>query len=138
MYVFSVLNHFYAGILFFEKKKKKKKKERKKGVLLSSETCCRGSICNTLQRAINNSLKCVEKKNQLDATEWSITLIICSTCFGYFYAHHQDLKTICITAYGVRCLGCWLLEGRYRAVGYAFGMRDVGRLSRATSLIPDA
>ena len=31
---------------------------------------------------------CVEKKNQLDATELFIALIICSTCFGHFYAHH--------------------------------------------------
>jgi len=31
----------------------------------------------------------VEKKNQLDATECFIALIICSTCFGHFYAHHQ-------------------------------------------------
>ena len=37
-----------------------------------------------------------------------------------------------ITAYGVRCLGCWLLEVRCRAAGYAFGMRDV---ARATSLM---
>jgi len=37
---------------------------------------------------------CVEKKNQLDATECFIALIICSTCFGHFYAHHQELKTI--------------------------------------------
>jgi len=29
---------------------------------------------------------CVEKKNQLDAIEWFIALIICSTCFGNFYA----------------------------------------------------
>ena len=41
-------------------------------------------------------LICVEKKNQLDATEWFIALIICSTCFGHFYAHHQDLETICV------------------------------------------
>ena len=52
---------------------------------------------------------CVEKKNQLDATGWFIALIICSTCFGHFYAHHQELETMCvITAYGVHCLvaGC--------------------------------
>jgi len=29
---------------------------------------------------------CVEKKNQLDATEWFIALIICSTYFENFYA----------------------------------------------------
>ena len=38
----------------------------------------------------------VEKKNQLDATEWFIALIICSTCFGHFYAHHQELGPICV------------------------------------------
>ena len=39
---------------------------------------------------------CVENKNQLDATKWFIALIICSTCFGPFYAHHQELETICV------------------------------------------
>jgi len=39
---------------------------------------------------------CVEKKNQPDATEWFIALIIRSTCFGHFYAHHQELETICV------------------------------------------
>ena len=48
---------------------------------------------------------CIEKKNQLDAPEWFIALIIRSTCFGHFRAHHQELETICvITAYGVQCL----------------------------------
>ena len=32
--------------------------------------------------------------NQLDATECFIALIICSTCFGHLYAHHQVLETI--------------------------------------------
>ena len=40
-----------------------------------------------------------------------------------------------ITAYGVRCFGCWLLEVRCRAAGYASGMRDIARLCRAISLI---
>jgi hypothetical protein len=34
------------------------------------------------------------EENQLDATEWFIALIICSTCFGHLYAHHQELDTI--------------------------------------------
>jgi hypothetical protein len=38
----------------------------------------------------------VEKKTQLDATEWFIALIIWSTCFGHFYDHHQELETICV------------------------------------------
>ena len=32
--------------------------------------------------------------NQLDATECFIALIICSTCFGHSYAHHQELESI--------------------------------------------
>ena len=36
----------------------------------------------------------VQKKNQRDATEWFIALIIFSTFFGHFYAHHQELETI--------------------------------------------
>ena len=80
------------------------------------------AVCLSVHRCI-----CVEKKNQLDVTEWFIALIICSTCFGHFYAHHQELETICVyyTAYGVQCLaaGC---PGR--------GMLQ----SHATSLFLDA
>ena len=51
--------------------------------------------CPTAWKANRNSL-CVQKKSQLDTTEWFIALIICSTCFGYFYAHHQELETTCV------------------------------------------
>jgi len=41
------------------------------------------------------------EKVQLDATQWFIELIICSTCDRHYYAHHQELETIqVITAYG--------------------------------------
>jgi hypothetical protein len=36
------------------------------------------------------------EENHLDATEWFIALIICSTCFGNFYAHHQQLETVLV------------------------------------------
>ena len=36
------------------------------------------------------------EENQLDATESFIALIICSTCFGHLYAHHQELETILV------------------------------------------
>jgi len=36
----------------------------------------------------------VEKKNQLDVTECFIALMVCSTRFGHFYAHHQELETM--------------------------------------------
>jgi len=36
------------------------------------------------------------EENPLDATEWLIVIIICSTCFGHLYAHHQELETILV------------------------------------------
>ena len=36
------------------------------------------------------------EENQLDATEWFNALVICSTCFGHLYAHHQELETILV------------------------------------------
>ena len=33
-----------------------------------------------------------EERNQLDATQWFIELMIRSTCFGHYYAHHQELE----------------------------------------------
>jgi len=35
-----------------------------------------------------------ERINQLDATQWCIELMIRSTCFGHYYAHHQELETM--------------------------------------------
>jgi len=53
----------------------------------------------------------VERKNQLDAAQWFIELIIRSTCFGRYYAHLQELKTIqMVTACGTRHFVCgWSL-----------------------------
>ena len=81
-------------------------------------------------------LPCVEKKNQLDVTECFIALMICSTCFGHFCAHHQELETICvcvITAYGVQWLvaGCWV-----QVQGSRLCVRDEGCCSTELSNIP--
>ena len=45
---------------------------------------------------VRASLYKPREENQLDATEWFISLVICSTCFGHLYAHHQDLETILV------------------------------------------
>ena len=62
----------------------------------------------------------VEMKNQLDATEWFIALIICSTCFGYFYAHHHELETICVLLPPMVCdalvAGCWMSGAEQQAM----------------------
>ena len=63
-------------------------------------------VCLSVHRCI-----CVEKKNQLDAIKWFIALIICSTCFGHFYVHHQELEAICVLLLPMVCdalvAGCW-------------------------------
>jgi len=47
------------------------------------------------------SLMICREKIQLDATQWFIELINRSTCFGHYYAPHQELETIeVITACG--------------------------------------
>ena len=51
---------------------------------------------------------CLEKKNRLDVTEYFIALKIRSTYFGQFYAHHQELETICVLLPPMVCSG-WLL-----------------------------
>ena len=49
----------------------------------------------------------LKNKNQLDATYYFIVLLIGSTCFGHYYAHHQDLATMMlITTLVVSFLVC--------------------------------
>jgi hypothetical protein len=38
----------------------------------------------------------MRREEKPDATEWFIALIVRSTCFGHFYAHRQELETICV------------------------------------------
>jgi len=52
----------------------------------------------------------MKNKNQLDATYCLTILMICSTCFGHCYYHHQELTTIVlITTRAVRFLGLLLV-----------------------------
>ena len=52
-----------------------------------------------------------EEENQIDATQCFIELIICSTCFGHVYAHHQELATI-LLVWHVACNSWLLVVGR--------------------------
>jgi len=55
----------------------------------------------------------VESKNQLDATCYFIVLLIGSTCFEHYYAHHQELETMMMfTTLVVSFLVCCMLEVR--------------------------
>ena len=64
---------------------------------------------------IGNDAKCWldnwRIKNQLDATCYFIVLLIGSTCFGHYYAHHQELATVMlITTLAVSFSVCCMLE----------------------------
>ena len=45
-------------------------------------------------------------------------LIVCSTCFGHHYAHHQELESIIqvVAACGIWCFG-------FQTEGYVSGLR---------------
>ena len=75
----------------------------------------------------------LEEENQQDATQCFIELLICSTCFGHAYAHHQELATI-LLVWHVAC-NSWLLVVERSG---ARQVRDIVRLSRTASLTPDA
>jgi hypothetical protein len=45
----------------------------------------------------------VDRRVQLDVTQWFIELVICSTCFGHYYVYHQELETI----HNVTVCGTW-------------------------------
>ena len=84
--------------------------------------------CVIIQKSavINLLFTCIRNKNQLDATEWFIALIICSTCFGHFYAHHQELETICVLLPPMVCdalvAGCWRSGAEKQAILSGWGM----------------
>ena len=65
----------------------------------------------------------MESRNQLDATQCFIELVVCSTCFGHVYALHQELATILLVVWYVVC-NSWLL-----VVGRSGAGRQAMRLS---------
>jgi len=52
---------------------------------------------------VRASLYVRREEDQLDATEWFIVLVICSTCFGHFYAQHRELETILVLLLHMVC-----------------------------------
>ena len=83
----------------------------------ATNRCNKLDMCLSVYRCI-----CVKKKNQLDVTEWFIALIICSTCFGHFYAHHQQLETIRVLLPPIVC-SAWLLVVEDQVQGSRLAMR---------------
>jgi len=93
-------------------------------IRITSIGSLRGRICVN-KNFWNCSYFKRREENQLDATECFIALIICPTCFGHLYAHHQELETILVLLPHMMCSALFA-GGRLksRAAGYASGMRE--------------
>ena len=66
----------------------------------------------------------LKNENQIDATYYFIILRIGSTCFGHFYAHHQELATVMLIATLVLSfLVCCRLEVRCGLAGVVSGLQ---------------
>jgi len=94
-----------------------------------------------LKWKLSHSVNCIwvrsELKIQLDATEWCIALIVCSTYFGHFYAHHQELETICLLLPPMAYSAWLLVVGvRSRAAGHVSRKWDVAWLQSYNTTLP--
>jgi hypothetical protein len=66
-------------------------------------------------------------KEQLDITCYFISLLMCSTCFGHQYIHHQELATALLNYHIGRlvlsslCVGAlvWLVLSSVRVAGFS-------------------
>jgi len=70
------------------------------------------------------------EENQLDATECFTEIVICSTCFGHSYAHHQELETKLVLLPHMLC-NALVAGGRLLGV-------EQQAMRRTISLTPDA
>jgi len=82
------------------------------------------------------SLHKSREENQRDATECFIALMICSTCFGHLYAHHQELETILVLLPRMVC-NALVAGGRLLGAEQQAMRPGCGKLCRTISLILD-
>jgi hypothetical protein len=61
--------------------------------LLHFRVCSQINEGSKIKTVCLRHLQACGQENQLDATQWFIELVICSTCFGHLYAHYQELET---------------------------------------------
>jgi hypothetical protein len=59
-------------------------------------------------------------------------LIVCSTCFGHQYAHHQELESIIhvVATFGIWCFG-------FQVVGMVWILRVMCLVCKAAASKPD-
>jgi hypothetical protein len=70
-------------------------------------------------------------------TEWFIALIMCSTCFGHFYAHHQDLEAKLVLLPHMVC-NALVAGGLQSGSGQQFCVRDEGSCLTAVEQLPSS
>ena len=82
-----------------------------------------GNFFDPIHEVMSNKRR---EENQVDATEYFIALIICSTCFGHLYAHHQELETILVLlprmVYNTLAAGGRLLGAEQQAMRPGFSL----------------
>ena len=67
-------------------------------------------------------------QNQLDATNYFIVFLMGSTCFGHYYAHHQELAIMMlITILVVSFLVCCMLEVKCCLAGEVSGLQPAAQ-----------
>ena len=58
---------------------------------VNTEQCFSNLFLTKKKKCSNTIITCIEKKNQLDVAVCFVAFMIRSTCFGHFYAHHQEI-----------------------------------------------
>ena len=80
---------------------------RRKRLKITAATSRRGKV---------NNFRLLKNKNQLDVTHYFTVLLIGSTCFGHYYAHHQELATITLITTLVAPFLVCLQPGHYSSL----------------------
>ena len=78
------------------------------------------------------------EENQLDVTECFFALMIRSICYGHFYVHHQELKTICVLLPPMVCSACLLVVGGQVQDSRLWVQKEGCSTTRAASLFLDS
>ena len=66
--------------------------------------------------------------SELDSTEWFVALVICSTCFGHLYVHHQELETTLALLLHVVC-SALIAGGRRSGAGHQAWLPGIHKIN---------
>ena len=104
--------------------------------LLSALTQTEGAYC-AVRTEFLNTVQAMRREEKPTRCHWMVycTYNVLNMLRALLCPSSGARDYMCIiNAYGVRCLGCWLLKVRCRTAGNASGMRDVARLKSSNVL----